>query len=192
MKSPNFIEGLSIILAKHQLVKVADIQALQKAFKPDEDISFEDFLLEGELIDKNDLLQALSEYYKVPYCDTMGVFFDHYFVNLIPKDILTEHTMIPYLREGDTLWVVVAEPDNPHIPVVLGRYVSHSIALMVGLAQDILNAIEEYSDESDTYQPNDIANQLMERSAQEVHTPEDYSGQIPLIIEKTVDDYESK
>ncbi|MBA2307040.1 hypothetical protein H0W26_02820 [Candidatus Dependentiae bacterium] len=192
MKSENLIEGLSTILMGHKLLNITDTLALLKAFKPDEDISFEDFLLEGEFIDKNDLLQALSEYYRVPYCDSIGVFFDHYLVNLIPKDVLIEHTMIPYMREEDTLWVVAAEPNDPHLLVVLGKYVSHTIAFMVGLAQDILASIEEYSDESDTYQPNDIANQLMERSAQEVHTPEEYSGQIPLIIEETIDDYESK
>ncbi|MBA3751579.1 hypothetical protein H0X06_02120 [Candidatus Dependentiae bacterium] len=192
MKSANLIEGLSIILARDHLLKFTDIQALKKSFDYDEDISFEDFLLEGEFISKSDLLQALSEYYQVPQCDVTGVFLDHYLMTLIPRDVLIEHIMVPYLREGDTLWVVAAEPKDPHLPVVLGQYMTHSFSFMVGLPQDILTAIEEYTDESDTYQPNDIANRLMERSAPEIYTPDQYDERIPLLIEENDDEYESK
>ena len=124
----------------------------------------------------------------------------------MPEEVLLNHLFIPYQRENDNLWVVAAEPDDPHLPVVLGKYLSHNFNFMVGLPQDIRDAIREYYDESITYQPYDIANQQMERSAIDVHEPDqdvqDLSdspeeaarhGQIediPLEVQENIDDYE--
>ncbi len=208
MKKLDPIEGIASVLARHQLIGLDDLASLRSSFQQRDDIAFEDFLIEEGIVDKNDLLQALEEYYRVPSLDAVGEFFDHYLVRLVPKDVLLRHLIIPYMRENDNLWVLAAEPDNPHLPVVLGNYLSHNFNFMVGLPQDIRDAIREYYDESITYQPYDIANQLMERSAQEVHTPDQLEqdltplrdvpshreliDEIPLIIEETVDDYESK
>ena len=192
MKHKEAIDGLSIILARNHKISAVDMEALHHSFHQSDDIAFEDFLLEEGVVEKEDLLEALSQYYGVPQCDVVGLFIEHYLLTLFPKDVLLEHMMIPISREDDTLWVVAAEPNDPHLPVVLGRYVSHSFAFMVGIAQDIRDTIREFADESDTYQPNDIANQQMERSQQEVHTAYDDDPRIPLIVEETVDDYESK
>ena len=208
MKKMDPIEGISSILARHQLIGLDDLAALRSSFDHRDDITFEDFLVEEGIVDKSDLLQALSEYYRVPQLDVVGEFFDHYLVRLVPEDVLLNHLFIPYQRENDNLWVVAAEPDDPHLPVVLGKYLSHNFNFMVGLPQDIRDAIREYYDESNTYQPNDIANRLMERSAQDVHEPDQLEQDIvapdgetahkeciediPLIVEETDDDYESK
>jgi hypothetical protein len=194
MKNLDLVNGLSAILAKHHLISSNDMLSLRESFSHRDDISFEDFLLEEGIVAREDLLQALSEYYQVPYCDTVGEFFNHQFLRLLPEDVLLEHLMIPYYREDDSdiLWVVAADPSDDHNLVVLGEYVSHDINFMVGLPQDIRDAIREFYDESDTQQPNDIANQLMERSAQSVHIPGQLDERIPLMVEETIDDYESK
>lgn len=201
MKRLDPIEGISALLTRHHLINPRDLSALIHSFNHQDDLTFEDFLLEEGVIERSDLLQTLSEYYRVPQLDVVGEFFDHYLIRLVPKDVLLVHYMIPYMRENDNLWVVAAEPNNPHLPVVLGKYLSHNFNFMVGLPQDILDAIQEYYDQSDTYQPNDIANQHMERSAIDVHTPEqleqipqhpgEMDERIPLDLQDTVDDYES-
>ncbi len=189
-----FVEGLSAILTERKLISPEDMIALHHAFQNRDDVTFEDFLLEEGVVHRDDLLEALSEYHKVPYFDTEGASFDHQFLRLIPKDILLRHLMIPWKREEgeDILWVVAADPSDPHILVVLGKYVTHEISFMVGLPQDIRDAIREFYDESITYQPNSIANQRMERSQQSVHTIEQLDPEIPMIVEETIDDYESE
>ncbi len=196
MKQPNMIEDLSSILARKRIIKPDDVRLFKSSFANREDISFEDFLLEQGIVTKEDLLLALSEYYNVPALDVVGEFFSHRLLRLFPKDVLLEHFILPFRREGDMLSVVTAEPDDPHLRVILGQYISHDITFMVGFAQDIRDAIEEFYDESITYQPHDLENQLMERSAQEVHPSdqlyvEDHPNEeIPMIVEPTIDDYE--
>ena len=201
MKRLEPIDGISTALLQHHLIQPEDVVALRHSFSQRDDIAFEDFLLEEGIVEKTDLLEALSQYYKVPQLDVVGEFFDHYLVRLVPKDVLLTHLMIPYMRENDNLWVVAAEPNDPHLPVVLGKYLSHNFNFMVGLPQDIRDAVQEYYDESNTYQPNDIANQLMERSAIDVFEPDqieqitqhpgEMDERVPLDVQETIDDYES-
>lgn len=196
--SQAFVDQLSFILVANKNLKLKDLPAIHKRFNEQSDLSFIDFLLEEGLVNKPDLLEALSEYYQVPALDVTGEFFDHHHLRFFPKSVMIRHFFIPYHRENDELTVVTANPNDPHLRVVIGKYVTHYIDYMVGLPQDIVDAVREYYDQSITYQPNDISNQKMERSQQEVHSigeelkQEGKAEDIPEIWEETVDDYESK
>lgn len=193
------IEELSRILARKKILNTNEAKNLADGFKNQDDIFFEDFLLEEEIVSKPELLQALSQYYHIPALDVVGEFFDHHFLTLVPKNVMTDNLFIPYQREADTdtLWVVAAHPNDPNLRVLIGKYISHHIEFMVGIPQDIIDAIEEFYDRSSTYQPNSIASQYMERSSGEVHPTdqeiytEKNHDRIPLINEETDDDYES-
>lgn len=191
MNHSDIVEGLSAVLTNRKLISPADMLDLEKEFHGRSDIAFEDFLLETGLIDREDLLEALSQYHGVPQLDVVGTFFDHQFLRLLPIEVMLNHLVIPYYRDegSDFLWVVAANPSDPHLLYVLGKYISHDINFMVGLPQDIHDAIREFYDESNTYQPNSIANQLMERSQGQVF--DELDERIPLIYEETIDDYES-
>lgn len=193
-----FIDDIGIILTQKHLISPQDLVSLHKSFKDRNDVSFEDFLIEEGIVEKSDLLNALSQYYNVPAMDVVGEFFDHHNTRLIPKDVMLQHLFIPYKRpdDSDNLWVVAANPNDPHLRVVIGEQVTHHINFMVGLPQDIRDAIEENYDESITYQPNEIQNQKMERSQLDVHPglrvqrPDDSNLEIPNTWQDNIDDYE--
>lgn len=194
-----FVDQLSVILAKHKLINLDDLVMLHKQFYDQGDISFEDFLLEEDVIEKEDLLTALSEYYGVPSIDVTGEFFEHNNIRLVPKDVMLRHLFIPLSVDNDNLTVVAANPNEPNLQPVIAQYLDHNFEIMVGLAQDIRNAINEFYDKSIEYQPNHIANAKMERSQVDVHPmgedikQEDIENRnVPNEIEETDDDYESK
>ena len=199
-KELGLIEGITNILALQDIINPADIPALNEEFeKQKENLSFEEFLIEEEIVTKPELLEALSQYYELPALDVIGEFFDHHFLTLIPKSVLTNNIVLPYRREGDILTVVAAQPDNPKLPEILARHISHEIVFMVGYGPDIIETIDEFYDESITYQPNHISNQQMERSMMEVHpmgeelrVEDKEEERIPHVYEATDDDYESK
>ena len=74
MKRLDPIEGISAILARHHLIAFDDLASLRSSFNHRDDITFEDFLIEEGIVDKSDLLKALSEYYRVPALDVVGEF----------------------------------------------------------------------------------------------------------------------
>lgn len=71
-------------------------------------------------------------------------------MNQFPKDVLRRHIMIPYTVDGDILIMVAAHPNNAHLLVEIGKYVSYDVQFHVGLQHDIVEAIGEYYDDSDT------------------------------------------
>lgn len=194
----NKIEEISALLVDNKILNFPDMVQLYRNFRKRDDIEFEDFLLEEGIVSKEELLGVLSLYYKIQSFDTIGAFFDHQFLSLIPKQVMLEYEFIPYKRDidSDILTVVAAKPDRPGLLVILGQYISHEINFMVGLAQDIRDSIEEFYDESITYQPYTISNQLMERSMIEIYPLGEQFYQIkdhteiPLVWEDTVDDAE--
>ncbi len=195
----DFIESFGTILVERGLLSVIDLTSLHNDFRKQSDISFEDFLLEEGLVNKPQLLEALSEYYDVPAVDVRGEFFSHHKVNAFPKAVMIRHNFIPLSIDNDNLTVVAANPNDPNLRSIIGEYVTHYIIFNVGIAQHIKDAVREFYDESITYQPDDIANQLMERSQQEVHpmsndeiVQKNKNEHVPDIWEETIDDYESK
>ncbi len=193
-----FIDRFSEILVQQGVIDEQDILGIHREFKSGENLRFEDFLLKVGIVDRPELLKALSIYYEVPAIDVIGEFFDHHDLRLIPKGVMLRHHFIPYTRENDNLMVIAADPNDINLAITIGKYISHNIIFAVGIASDIRESINEYYDESITYQPDGLESQLMERSQQDIHSmgqqivQQGYNISIPEIIEDTIDDYESK
>lgn len=190
MKSQNesFVTGFSEILTQQKAITKDDAQSFIKNFKDSDDVTFEEYLLNAG-IDKQEILKAMSTYFQVPSIDVIGEFFDHYLLRLFEKDTMLRHGFIPYARENDTLYIIAANPLQKDLRHIIGKFVSHDVSFMVGFISDIRRSVQEYYDESITYQPNDIQNELMERSGLEVH-PHNEDAQVPVIFQETVNDYE--
>lgn len=188
LQNESFIESFAEILTQQKAITKADAKAFIKNFKDTDDVIFEEYLLTAG-IDKMDILKAMSTYFQVPSIDVIGEFFDHYILRLFEKDTMLRLGFIPYLRENDTLYIIAANPFHKDLRHIIGKFVSHDISFMVGFISDIRQSVQEYYDESITYQPNDIQNELMERSGMEVH-PHNEDGEIPAIFQETVNDYE--
>lgn len=149
MKKEGFVEALCKIFEKNNVISHQQSVDLQKNFKNRSDVAFEDFLLEEELIEKEDILKALSEYYQVPLMDPIGYFFDHYLVVKFPKDFLLRNVVIPIEVIDDAILMVLANnPDDEELLPALGRYISYDIEFRVGLASEIIDSIEEFYDKS--------------------------------------------
>ncbi len=149
MRQPNsFITELCTILEKNKAIPRSDGERLKKLYKDRSDVQFEEFLLEEGFVDREDLLQALSIYYKIPSMDVIGIFFDHQLVRMFPKDIMMRKGFIPFQRDGDILMIVASNPDDDILSGIIAQFVSYESTFLVGIRQDILEAIEEFSDPS--------------------------------------------
>jgi len=103
----NVIDGLINILAERGVLKRDDADALKQEFANHESQNFEDFLLEEGLVEKEDLLQALQEYYGVRAIDVLGEMFDHDLLIMFPKDVLLRNYCLPYYH-STIIWSATA------------------------------------------------------------------------------------
>ncbi len=155
-KGQTFVEGIAKILVELDVITHQEAQGFKKGFKNSAKAQFDDFLLEEGLIQKKDLLMALSQYYKVPSFDVNGYFFYHNLLRKFPKDFLIRNAIIPLAVEGDMLVMVASDPSISGLESKVRKYVSWDINFMVGIKQEIWNQISSYYDESIAALPQDV------------------------------------
>jgi len=150
IRKQSFIDGIIKILVDYKVITEQNAQALKRDFKESSKENFDEFLLETGLVEKNELLDALSRYYKVPSIDVEGVFFDTLLLNKFAKDVLHRYGFIPLELDENILVVVASEPDDEELLPIIGQYVSYGVRFLVGLRRNITDAITEYYDEAAT------------------------------------------
>ena len=140
----NFGDRLMEILIHEKICSQNDAVDILTMFKDSSKGRIDSFLLEENIVEKEKLLSALSKVYEVSSFDVKGYFFDHELLLLFPKDFLLENVIIPLKTEEDMLTVIMSNPEDDDLLETIGNYVSYDLNVKVGIAQDILDAIEEY------------------------------------------------
>lgn len=146
--SKPFVEGVVDILVRNKALAHDRAVALKKMFFDRSKIAFDTFLLEEDLVDRAQLLNALSEYFQLPAFDVTGHFFERHYLRMFPKDFLLRNIMIPLEEDEVTLIVVAGNPNDPELLSRIGEHVSYDIRFCVGLDADIIDAIQEFYDKS--------------------------------------------
>ncbi len=173
MKHESFVKGLTDILRKKNIIPKGEADALAKAFKNSAKPNFDEFLLDEGIVDKDDLLPALADYYQVPSFDAVGFFFKNSLLRMFPKNFLWMRGIVPIERDENMLIVLASNPADPNLLSDIGNHVSYDIRFRVGIRQDIVNAVEEFYDQALTeVNPEfdadyDEARQLREEGIQE-------------------------
>jgi hypothetical protein len=155
MEEHIFIDELTNILLKTGALDPEAAKGLDEAFAQSSHENFDYFLLNEGLVDKEDLLHALSIIYRVPSIDVDGIFFETFLLQKFPKDVLMRNRIIPYEQDENMLIVVAADPADDTLLDVIGEYVSYDIRFFVGIATDIIDAIESYYEKSLTQIPDE-------------------------------------
>lgn len=143
-----FVRKLVAIMVSLELIEIGKAKQIVAEFNASETEHFDDFLIEQGLVDREDVLEALSTHFGVPPFDVVGHFFDTNDLRKFPKDFLLRHAVVPRAIDGDTMVVVAAEPEKPGLESALRDFVSYDVVFEVGIRGDIYDAIKEYYDKS--------------------------------------------
>ncbi len=150
MKHEAFVKRLTKILHKRNIISKDEADALAEAFKGSAKPYFDDFLLDEGIVDKDDLLPALADFYQVPAFDVVGYFFDHALLRMFPKNFLFNRAVIPIELDENMLIMVASNPNDSELLPMIGNHVSYDIRFNVGIRQDIMDAVQEFFDKSPT------------------------------------------
>lgn len=189
-KHASFAKDLTQILVKNKIILDQEAHKLQRLFKESSKENFDDFLLEEGLVNKEDLLKALSQLYKVPAVDVEGYFFQTFLLHKFPKDILHRYAFIPMDVDDDIMSIVASEPDDPRLLPLIGGFVSYDPAFRVGIRLDITDAITEFYDKAITEVPQDIdlrVERLEDRGSREELTQKESDDEYPISDEDMLD-----
>ena len=155
-KNVGFAVKFADQLANLKILTSKDAEELKKTFAGSGRDNFVDFLLEEDIVEKEDILEALSKYYEVPSFDVDGYFFDHLLIRDFPKDFLMRHEIVPLEIDQTILVLVAANPADPNLFPAIGELAPYEIKFYVGIAQDIQNAIRDFYDKALTEDDPDL------------------------------------
>ncbi len=147
-KDISFAQRLTTALLSNQAITQQEADSLEKMFHDRAKGRVDNFLLDEGMVEREELLKALSTVYQVPFFDVNGYFFEHELLHTFPKDILIAKGIIPLQVDEDVLIVIASNPEDPELLDVIGHSVSYDIQFNVGIRRDIIDAIEEYYDQS--------------------------------------------
>jgi type IV pilus assembly protein PilB len=124
-------------------------------------------------IEETEVTKMLARQYRMPAVDLSRFEVDPKILKLLPPDIATKHTVLPLKREGRTLTVAIADPNNVAaiedikfitrcdvFPVIAGEYT-------------LRNAIERYYQQSDAQLQNLLKNVEQEEALEVVEDQQD-------------------
>lgn len=149
------VQRLTDILVKHKVVNNTDGELLKSSFEKSAIDNYVDFLLTENIVDDVNVLRALGEYFQVPAFDVVGHFFDHALLHQFPKGFLLRNEIIPLDVDEAIMVVVASDPGDDELLVKIGKYVGYDVQFRVGLARDIIDAVEDYYDKAITEDDED-------------------------------------
>lgn len=139
-----YAAALGEILYRKKVLTKQDQQALSRDFTEGDPAQLNYFLLDEALVDKQELLSALAEYYQIPYFDVRGYQFNHELLALFPQQVLVQYAILPIEFDDNILTVVAGQPDRPGLREILRQYTSYHIEFRVGITRDIVDEIRSY------------------------------------------------
>ncbi|MBV8660936.1 MAG: hypothetical protein JO129_02225 [Candidatus Dependentiae bacterium] len=147
-KDVSFVQRLTTSLLANQAITQKEADSLVTMFHDRAKGRVDNFLLDEGMVEREELLKALSSVYQVPFFDVNGYFFEYELLHTFPKDVLISKGIIPLQIDEDVLIVVASNPEDADLLDVIGHSVSYDIQFNVGIHRDIIEAIEEYYDQS--------------------------------------------
>jgi type IV pilus assembly protein PilB len=142
--------GILSALVRMKALSAENAASIEKSFHESDIDQLDEFLLHEGLVDEENLLQALSDYFQVPSFDVVGYFFERHYVRMFPKDILLRYSMVPLEVDENILVMVTSRPSDQELLFEIGQYVSYDIQFYVGIGRDIQDAVKEFYDRADT------------------------------------------
>lgn len=93
--------------------------------------------------DDPELVQALARQHGVPAIHLRDYELDPDILRLVPREVASQHTLIPVNRAGNTLIVAMSNPANLHAIDDVKFITGYSVEVVVASRQDIEKALDE-------------------------------------------------
>jgi len=90
------------------------------------------------------ILQALADYFNIPFVDLDTYLIDDKVVKMIPEEMTRRHTLIPIFKIGETLTVATANPLNIHALDEVRNRVKTDVEIAISTETKIKKAIDQH------------------------------------------------
>ena len=137
---------------------------------------------------ENQIASALAEAYDLPYAQITPKICDPTVVELLPRDFLEEHIILPLFKVGDTFTVAMSEPSNVFLIDEIQRLTNCKVQIVCATTKDINATLQIYMPSANVFVIDDIIDEtdlddfaMIERIAEDISDLEEVAGQSPVV-----------
>lgn len=147
-----------------------------------------ELLVEMGYCTENQIAAALAEAYGVPYAQVTPKLCDPKAVEILPREFLEAHIVLPLYRVHDVLTVAVNEPTNVFLIDEIGRISGCQVRVVCSTSKDIRATLQAYLPAANVFVIDDIIDEegleeftLIESITQDISNLEEVAGQSPVV-----------
>ena len=137
---------------------------------------------------ENQIASALAEGYGVPYAQVSPKICDPKAVEVLPRDFLEAHIVLPLFKVHDVLTVAVNEPTNVFLIDEIERLSGCRVQVVCSTTKDIKATLQTYLPAANVFVIDDIIDEegleeftLIESITQDISNLEEVAGQSPVV-----------
>ena len=159
----------------------------QQAASPDRKLLGE-LLIEQGILSDEQLCESLAESYCVPYAKVSPKICDPKVIEVLPRDFLEKHNVLPMFLVRGILTVAVAEPSNLFLIEEIQQLSGHSVQVVASTARDIAATMQAHLPSANVFvidelieevKPEEFA--LVQNQIEDIGNLEQAAGHSPVI-----------
>lgn len=147
-----------------------------------------ELLVEMGYCTENQIASALAQTYGVPYAQVSPKICDAKTFEILPREFLEEHIVLPLFKVHDVLTVAVSEPTNVFLIDEIERISGCKIQVVCATSKDITATLQTYLPAANVFVIDDIIDEegledfaLIENITQDIGNLEEVAGQSPVV-----------
>lgn len=147
-----------------------------------------ELLVEMGYCTENQIASALAEAYGVPYAQVSPKLCDPKSVEILPREFLEAHIVLPLFKVHDRLTVAVNEPTNVFLIDEIERVSGCKVQVVCSTTKDIKATLQTYLPAANVFVIDDILDDagleeftLIENITQDISNLEEVAGQSPVV-----------
>jgi type IV pilus assembly protein PilB len=147
-----------------------------------------ELLVEMGYCTENQIAAALAEAYGVPYAQVGPKLCDPKAIEILPRDFLEAHSVLPLFKVHDVLTTAISEPTNVYLIDEIERISGCRVQVVCSTAKDIKATLHSYLPAANVFVIDDIIDEegleeftLIENITQDISDLEEVAGQSPVV-----------
>ncbi|HRQ76128.1 MAG TPA: ATPase, T2SS/T4P/T4SS family [Phycisphaerales bacterium] len=145
-------------------------------------------LTELNFVNETQVLEVLAEGYGVPFITHIARIADPKVIELLPRDFIEEHKVLPLFLVRGMLTIAVSEPANLYLVEEVQRLTGYDVQIVAVTMQEIENSLRSYLPSAnvfvidDFYEDIDDADfSVIEKQVTELADLEEVAGHSPVV-----------
>jgi type IV pilus assembly protein PilB len=147
-----------------------------------------ELLVELSYCTENQIASALAETYGVPYAQINPKICDSNILDILPREFLEKHMVLPLFKVHDRLTVAVSEPTNVFLIDEIERISNCKVQVVCATSKDIQATLQTYLPAANVFVIDDIIDEeglddftLIENITEDITNLEEIAGQSPVV-----------